>query len=90
MVPARAKSRTMRRVFRRTPRGTKKVFELRNPKKAHCSVCSRELQGIPRMRPSELGNSPKTAKRPERPYGGVLCSGCSRRRILVNARGTHD
>jgi ribosomal protein L34E len=29
---------------------------------------------------------PKTQKRPERPFGGMLCSACMRRKIITNNR----
>ncbi|MBS3170693.1 50S ribosomal protein L34e, partial [Candidatus Woesearchaeota archaeon] len=44
--------------------------------------CRKELHGVPRAFPVERRNMPKTKKRPERPYGGVLCSKCMRETIL--------
>ncbi|MBI2133250.1 50S ribosomal protein L34e [Candidatus Woesearchaeota archaeon] len=87
MRPSKQKSRTMRRVFKKTPGGRKTVdYVLRKPKKLVCSNCGRELHGIPRLRPGKLSKTPKTMKRPERPYGGILCSSCSRRRLIDSAR----
>lgn len=83
MVSGKHKSRSMRRVFRRTPGGdTVKVYKKRKPSKAKCAGCGKVLIGVPRERPYKMQNMPKTAKRPERPYGGVLCSACSRKKII--------
>ena len=81
------KSRTYRRVYRRTP-GGRTVLQLkkRKPKKAHCAKCGDTLKGVPRERPFKIKNMPKTMKRPERPFGGVLCSRCTRRVIIERVR----
>lgn len=41
---------------------------------------------MPRERPYKMQRLPKTKKRPERPYGGRLCSACARRAIIASAR----
>lgn len=81
------KSGTFRKVFKRTP-GAKSVvhYELRNPKPHKCAQCGQVLPGIPRLRPTEMKNTPKTMKRPERPYGGYLCNSCVKRRIIQETR----
>jgi large subunit ribosomal protein L34e len=61
---------------------------LRKPSNAKCGVCGAILSGVPRERPYKMQKLPKTKKRPERPFGGVLCSACSRRKIMVLARET--
>ncbi|MBI4983390.1 50S ribosomal protein L34e, partial [Candidatus Woesearchaeota archaeon] len=33
-----------------------------------------------------MQNMPKTKKRPQRPYGGVLCSACTRKLLQQRAR----
>lgn len=86
MGPSKQKSRTFRRVFKRTTGKTKVDYVLRKPKKLRCSNCGKELMGIPRMRPTEVRHSPKTSKRPERAYGGTYCSSCSRRLIIARSR----
>ncbi|MBI5390965.1 50S ribosomal protein L34e [Candidatus Woesearchaeota archaeon] len=81
------KSRTFRRVQRRTPGGkTVQHYHLRKPKQPHCGGCGAILHGIPHERPVIMRNIPKTMKRPERPYGGVLCSKCMRVAIVFKAR----
>ncbi len=82
MVRGRFRSRTFRRIKLRTP-GARRVvhFRRRNPNKAQCGKCGGELKGVPRMLPYEIRSTPKTKRRPERPYGGVLCSKCTRELI---------
>jgi large subunit ribosomal protein L34e len=87
MVSGKHKSRTMRRVYRRSPKaGSTLKFRKRKPSRAKCAGCGRPLPGVPRERPKKMQNMPKTAKRPERPFGGRLCSSCSRREIIKKAR----
>ena len=87
MRPAKQKSRTFRRVHKRTPGGRTKIdYVARKPKKLVCSNCGKELMGIPRLRPAKMRKTAKTEKRPQRPYGGVLCSSCTRRRMIEVTR----
>ncbi|MBN2457751.1 50S ribosomal protein L34e [Candidatus Woesearchaeota archaeon] len=81
------RSRSLRRVKIVTPGGVNKtVYKKRKPQKAHCAECGAVLSGVPRERPYKMQNMPKTAKRPERPYGGVLCSRCTRKAMIAKAR----
>jgi large subunit ribosomal protein L34e len=79
MVKRALRSRSLRHVRVRTP-GSRVVIhhEKRKPKIAHCAKCGAILKGVPRARPFKMHNLPKTKKRPERPFGGMLCSACSR------------
>ncbi len=62
----------------KTPGGRTVIhFEKKKPKPARCAICKAELKGIPR----DVKGLPKTKKRPERPYGGYLCSKCMRKVI---------
>ena len=77
------RSRTYRRVSTRVPGGsTVKRFVKRNDRQAHCAYCGKPLAGVPRKKE---GLS-KTQRRPERPYGGVLCASCLRDEIKLEAR----
>jgi len=81
------KSHTLRKVFVKTPGGkTTFHFRRRKPSKAKCADCKTELAGVPRELPRKMTNLPKTAKRPDRPYGGVLCSACTRKLLQQKAR----
>jgi large subunit ribosomal protein L34e len=88
MPAGKHKSGRYRKIFVRTP-GSKTVVHHRErkPSKAVCSICKKQLAGVPRERPAKIANLPKTAKRPERPYGGVLCSACTRKYLQSKARG---
>lgn len=87
MVSGRFKSHTFRRVVRKTP-GKRIVthYVKRKPQKAHCATCGDVLKGVPQAIPSKMQNMPKTQKRPERPFGGVLCSKCLRLKLKNEAR----
>ena len=86
MVSGMFKSRTFRRVKKSTPGGRNVThFERRKPSKAICGGCGATLKGVPREIPTKMMNLSKTQKRPERPFGGVLCSKCTREVIIMKA-----
>ncbi|MFC1728509.1 50S ribosomal protein L34e [Nanoarchaeota archaeon] len=77
------KSRTLRRVFVKTPGSKTKVqYRKRKPSKAKCGKCEAVLSGVPRERPKKMQKMSKTKKRPQRPFGGVLCTKCTRIEII--------
>ena len=81
------KSRTFRRIFKKTPGGkTKLHYTLRKPKKAKCAKCGDVLKGITNERPKKMQNIPKSQKTVSRPYGGNLCSRCMRKTIKENIK----
>ena len=81
------RSRKKRRVKVRTPGGkTKVVYKRRKPSAAKCAECGAVLKGVPRDLPYKVRRLAKTQRRPERPYGGVLCSKCMRKKILNKVR----
>ncbi len=81
------RSRTFRRIFVKVPGNTTKMhYRRRKPSKAKCSGCKKLLIGVPRELPLKMKNLPKSSKRPERPYGGVLCSRCMRNLFIKKAR----
>ncbi len=87
MPEPRFRSRSLRRVKVTTPGGINKtVFRKRKPGKAVCGKCKAVLKGVPRERPYKMQNMAKTEKRPERPYGGVLCSRCMREIMIRKVR----
>ncbi len=87
MPSGKHKSGRYRKIFVKTP-GSRTTIHYREkkPQKAVCGGCGKQLAGVPRGKPAVLVNLPKTCKRPERPYGGVLCSGCARRLLQEKAR----
>ena len=86
MPAGKHKSGRFRKIFVRTPSKTTVHYRERKPSKAVCAQCKKPLAGVPRELPSKMANLPKTAKRPERPFGGVLCSPCMRKRLKLQAR----
>lgn len=83
------RTRSLRRKQVRTPGGKLVTRYLkRKPKIAHCATCKKTLKGVPRERPYKMHKLPKTKKRPERPYGGVLCSSCMRKKIRETYTGS--
>ena len=87
-MPARRhRSRSLRRVFVRTPGGRVVMhYEQRKPKLGRCPITGQTLKGVPRERPIKMQNMPKTFKRPQRPFGGVLSSQASREVLKSKAR----
>jgi len=87
MVRKMLRSRSVKKTQVKVPGGrTKTHYKKEKPKKARCGICGSELKGVPKVRPSDLKKLSKTEKRPERPYGGVLCSKCMREIYRKKAR----
>lgn len=85
MPEGKKKSRTYRRIPKKLPGGRITTqYKKRKPSRAQCAECGAVLAGVPRERPFIMRSISKTQKRPERPYGGVLCSKCMRRKIINN------
>ena len=81
------RSRSLRRVKRKTPGGEVSLqYKKRKPSIAKCGKCGAELAGIPRERPHKMVKLGKTEKRPERPFGGNLCTKCMRLEMKARAR----
>jgi len=92
MVKPKLRSRSEKRRRVRTP-GKKLVTHYKKKKSgiARCAVCKKPLHGVPRLNPSEMRKLSKSKKRPERPYGGNLCSKCMRdlfKKSLVKILGS--
>lgn len=87
-MPAnRFRSRSYKRTFKRTPGGkTVLRYKKKKPSKHVCGECGKLLHGVPRGRPYEIRKLAKTKKRPNRPYGGYLCSECTRKVFKQEAR----
>jgi large subunit ribosomal protein L34e len=79
------RSRTFRRVFVKTPTKVKIDYKKRKPSKKLCPSCGSVLKGAPITRTYKTKIA-KTKKRPERAFGGCLCSKCSRREIIKRNR----
>ena len=87
MPAPRLRSRSLRKVFSKVPGGRVSLhYKKKKPNSALCSNCGSVLQGVPRELPFKMSNLAKTKKRPERPFGGVLCSRCMRLEIISKVR----
>ena len=87
MPAPRLRSRSLRRVFRKVPGNRVSLqYKKKKPKAARCGNCGAVLKGVPRELPFRMRSMSKTRKRPERPFGGVLCSKCMRQSIINKVR----
>ena len=76
-----------KRLTKRLPGGrTVLRIKARKPSKPKCGKCGTFLHGVARGTNMQRKNMSKSAKRPERAYGGVLCSKCSRLTIRRQVR----
>jgi len=48
----------------------------KKPKRATCAICKRPLQAVPRLRPSKMIKTQKTARRANRVESGRYCAKC--------------
>ena len=87
MPQPRFRSRTFRRIDKKLPGGKTVVhYEKRAPGQHVCAVCKIELKGTPKLRTSKMQKLGISKKRPQRPYGGYLCSKCAREKIKADLR----
>ena len=88
MPAPRLRSRSLRKIFRKVPGGRTSIhYKRRKHKLGKCSGCGDALKGVPHELPHKMRKMAKTKKRPERPFGGVLCGKCMRNMIIDKARG---
>lgn len=78
--------RSANKVFK--PHG-KVIYKQNKPGKAECANCGGRLHAVPRRKGAELRKLSKTQKRPQRPFGGVLCGNCTARLVKMEARLNH-
>jgi len=87
MPKPRQRSRSLRRIKKKVPGGRLSIrYEKRKPKGASCGNCGVKLKGIIRELPYKMRDVAKSIKTVARPYGGNLCSGCSREVLKDKAR----
>jgi large subunit ribosomal protein L34e len=71
-----------RKIIRKIPGGALVIhYKKKKPGQARCAACGRPLPGVKRDIPSKIRRLAKSRKRPKRPYGGNLCSRCSREAV---------
>jgi large subunit ribosomal protein L34e len=87
MPEGRYRSRSYKRTFKKTPGGkTVLRYKKKLPNKHVCAECGKQLHAVPRGRPYQIRKLSKSKRRPNRPYGGYLCSECARRLFKQEAR----
>ncbi|MCK4927724.1 MAG: 50S ribosomal protein L34e [Candidatus Aenigmarchaeota archaeon] len=87
VMEPRFRSRSFKRIKRSLPGGSNVIhYRRKGVSKAHCASCGTVLPAVPTGKDAQIAKLAKTEKRPERPFGGVLCSKCARENIKVKAR----
>lgn len=77
-------------VQRKTPGGRTAIhYNRKKPAKPQCALCGTYLQGMPRGDRTAIRKMAKSKRTPERPYGGQLCSACTRYIITYKAQLKH-
>lgn len=85
MPEGKFKSRTFRRVYKRTPGSVAVLTHVRRkPAKHKCAKCGTVLAGTARELPYK--KLTLSQKRPTRPFGGYMCSSCTRKVLREKAR----
>ena len=81
------RSRSFRRIKKKIPGGASIIHYIkRNPSKAKCSNCKKELHGVSSLRPSGMKNLSKSQKTVSRIFGGKLCASCTKETVKARAR----
>ena len=80
-----------KKIQRRTPGGRRIVAYKHIKHSPHeCAICKKELHGKPSGRISKISRLSKSQRTVERPFGGMLCSKCTRIVISLRAQLKHD
>jgi large subunit ribosomal protein L34e len=63
----------MARLKRRLPGNTTTVhYVRRNPSIGHCPISGQKINGVPRLRPSQMRKLPRSQRSVNRPFGGKI------------------
>ncbi|MBI5872484.1 50S ribosomal protein L34e [archaeon] len=67
---------------------SKTVIRMKRKKAAipKCAICKKPLHGMKKLHQIEIKKLSKTERRPERLYGGYLCSNCVREKLREKVR----
>ena len=85
MTESKTKSRTFSRVKKRAISRLVTHYNKKKPAKSHCGTCGTVLSGVA-LNHVTIKKLSKTQRRPQRPFGGVLCARCSRETLKKRAR----
>jgi large subunit ribosomal protein L34e len=91
MVQRSLRGRNLKRRKVKTP-GKRLVIHYKEKKHGIpiCAICKKPLHGVPHLKSTDMRKLPKTKRRPERPYGGNLCSKCMREFFRKSVRETFN
>lgn len=87
MVAGNKRTRTVKRTQKVTP-GNRTVTVYRSKKSsvARCQLTGQKLNGVPRVSKAKLKHMSKSARRPTRPFGGVLSPAAMKRVLIERVR----
>ena len=89
MVAGNLRSRTLRRVFVKTPGGRNKIhYKKRKPSAPKCAETGQILPGVARGNPADIRKLSKSQRVPSRPFGGKLSSKAMRSTIKERIRAS--
>ena len=81
------RSKAQKRQKIRTPGNRNNThYWRRKPKHAHCAICKKPLQGVPRLRPAKMRKTSKVSRRPNRIESGRYCGQCLKSLIIEASR----
>jgi len=87
MPAPRYRTGTFKKVQKRVPGGRRVVhYKKKKPSKHVCAKCGKVLDAVPRGRPYEIRKISKNKRTPNRPYGGNLCTNCTKQLFKEEAR----
>jgi len=87
MSAPRFRTGTFKRREKRVPGGRRVVhYSKKKPSKHVCAKCGKVLDAVPRGRPYEIRKLSKNQRRPNRPYGGMYCTNCTKQLFKEEAR----
>jgi large subunit ribosomal protein L34e len=86
MTQPNKRNRKRRKKHVRTPGNVSRVHHAPTKPGKAVDAMGNELHGIPRKTATRMKNTPKSKKRPERPFGGQLTSASMREHFTTKAR----
>jgi len=76
------RTRSLRRILKKIPGGAFVIhYTKRKASAAKCAICKKPLKGVASKRKTAMKKLPKNKRKASRPYGGNMCSKCSRKTI---------
>ncbi|MDO5850980.1 MAG: 50S ribosomal protein L34e [Methanobacteriaceae archaeon] len=87
MPQPRYRTKSLKAVSKKVPGGRNVThYKKKKPSKHVCANCGRTLDAVPRGRPYEIRKLSKNSRKPNRPYGGNLCTNCTKKLFKNEAR----